>query len=188
MVKSEIVCIMITGILNGKISIKTTCVVFACILFATSCNKEETEAMTKAKVAFEKAQGIEYQLDDVLFDYWQSPKETMKRGAGDCEDKAFYLDYLLTKDRIKSRVVFGRVDIEDSQWHVWNECDVNGKSYLLDTTCGFVAKRNDVTDRYFQPKTSPVQDVFFQAVLRDYVTRTGDTTIVDRISYPGNKK
>ena len=94
--------------------------------------------------SFAKARAIKY-TSDVEGENWQFPLETKKLGTGDCEDKSFYLLYLLSKyDNIESRVVVGYTVPEDPQksfkdrepMHVWNEVDMAGATYILDPTSG----------------------------------------------------
>ena len=57
--------------------------------------------------AWPKATAITYVSDAAP--YWQSPRETMERGAGDCEDIATYLVYLLGPDASLALIRSGSV-------------------------------------------------------------------------------
>src|SRR3989344_7323772 len=59
---------------------------------------------------FNKACKIEYDQELLGEDYWKSPLETIKDKKGDCEDKAFYLEYLLKRNRIECKTIIGAVN------------------------------------------------------------------------------
>jgi Transglutaminase-like superfamily len=57
-------------------------------------------------------------------DVWSYPRETLRRGRGDCEDLAFVLQSCLEALHVPSHLVFGRIwDPEHGAWlgHVWVE-------------------------------------------------------------------
>ena len=83
------------------------------MLFAAGGGVERHEPIADRKSImeiFDQAAGICYVSEDD--DNWQEPEKTEAEGAGDCEDKALYLQYLLHINGYKSQVVFG---VEDSQ-------------------------------------------------------------------------
>ena len=66
-------------------------------------------------------------------DYWQNPKETIKKGTGDCEDKAIYFKSLIDRKGIGSKLVFGKLSEKDKSNHVWNEIDIGEKTYVIES-------------------------------------------------------
>ena len=67
-------------------------------------------------------------------DRWQSPQETERLGTGMCKDIAVYLEYLLEKEKITARIVFGKVHKKSKNYHAWNEVFVDGRCYIVDAT------------------------------------------------------
>jgi len=68
---------------------------------------------------------------DAPADFWQTPGQTLRRGAGDCEDSALLLtDWLLTRG-ISARMAMGELD---DGGHAWCIARVNGTDYLLEST------------------------------------------------------
>ncbi len=68
---------------------------------------------------------------DAATDVWQTPAQTLRRGAGDCEDSALLLtDWLLTRG-ISARVATGKMD---GGGHAWCIARVGGTDYLLEST------------------------------------------------------
>ena len=64
-------------------------------------------------------------------DFWQIPGQTLRRGAGDCEDSALLLtDWLLTSG-ISARMAMGQMD---GGGHAWCIARVEGTDYLLEST------------------------------------------------------
>src|SRR3989344_7967600 len=59
---------------------------------------------------FDKACKIKYEKEPEGVDYWKSPLKTKKDKKGDCEDKAFYLEYLLKRNRIECKTIIGAVN------------------------------------------------------------------------------
>lgn len=76
---------------------------------------------------------IPYTLDGTN-DYWQTVNETKKRGTGDCEDMAFYLNDELSKKGYNSRVVIGVVNPQAKILHAWVELQYKGRQYVMDPT------------------------------------------------------
>jgi len=105
-------------------------------------------------------------------DRWQAPEETIRRGAGDCEDQALLLHRLLRKDGIDSTVVFGVLDVEAAETgHAWVECELHGERYVLDPTRRMTDARADLPPtRYWPVIDQPV----LAGKLREYLARTGD--------------
>lgn len=66
-----------------------------------------------------------------VVDHWQTPGQTLRRGAGDCEDSALLLtDWLLTRS-ISARMAMGKMD---GGGHAWCIARVGGTDYLLEAT------------------------------------------------------
>lgn len=68
---------------------------------------------------------IAYEPGSRKFDHWMFPEETLKKGSGDCEDRAFLLASLLLASGVSSyvvRVVLGKIynqKTKKSRDHVW---------------------------------------------------------------------
>jgi len=94
---------------------------------------------------FSKACEIRYVKEADGMDYWQSPKETEKKGEGDCEDKAFYLEDLLEEKRLEASAVMGIADLNRSLKtnHSWVEYEGNEK-WILDPTSGDIIRKKDL--------------------------------------------
>ena len=73
--------------------------------------------------AMQQAATIAY-VDDEGEDYWQSPDETVARGAGDCEDQAIYLHHLLGLKGLRSEVVFGIENLKQRMYPDRSKRDV----------------------------------------------------------------
>ena len=105
-----------------------------------------------AKKCFSKAFLIEYKHDET--EYWQLPKETIELKTGDCEDKAFYLLYMLSERDIKNRIVVGYTLAENRgikssmPLHAWNEAEIDGETYVLDSTSNVFRKKADLKGYY----------------------------------------
>ena len=103
--------------------------------------------MPYVKECFQKAKKIKYKHEEG--DYWQLPAETEKLKTGDCEDSAFYLQYLLIKKSVNSKIVIGYTmssnplkELEEkSSLHAWNEVEINGEMYVADATSGYFEKK-----------------------------------------------
>ena len=71
------------------------------------------------------AQRVQYVKGSRGFDSWLFPEETLEKGSGDCEDRAFLLASLMLSSGISSyvvRVALGRLynqQSRDSRDHVW---------------------------------------------------------------------
>ena len=65
-------------------------------------------------------------------DSWNLPEETLRRGAGDCEDTSLLLAQLLLDRGYEVRVVLGK---QAGQGHAWCVLRLDGQSYLLESTC-----------------------------------------------------
>ncbi|MBT3201578.1 MAG: hypothetical protein HN350_16875 [Phycisphaerales bacterium] len=119
-----------------------------------------------------QASQIRY-ADDENGDYWQSPQETIQRGAGDCEDQAFYLHYLLLKKGLQSEVVFGIEDLKQADsGHVWVEHSANGEVYVLDPTNRMMRARSKIPRHQYYPA---LDQKLIQTKLEAYIKKTGLT-------------
>jgi predicted transglutaminase-like cysteine proteinase len=64
---------------------------------------------------------------------WQTPQETLTRGAGDCKDYALLKYSLLMHKGLTARVVFGEIrKILANVHHAWCAALVDGSWYALD--------------------------------------------------------
>ena len=117
---------------------------------------------------------VRYALDEAG-DYWQSPEETRRRGAGDCEDLALYLHRLLKDRGIASIVVFGVQDVtEATTGHAWVECEMYGQMYVLDPTCRLLCRRDELPcHKYYRL----LRQEELTRKLADYLARTGEKGI-----------
>lgn len=61
-------------------------------------------------------------------DFWQYPAETIKRGAGDCEDLAFLVKSLLLAAGIPDEIAFVNI----KYWHVYTTVTINGETLVLE--------------------------------------------------------
>jgi len=101
--------------------------VILCILAVSGCAHRS---------AWEIARDIEYVRDTPGCDHWQSPQETLARGAGDCEDGAILLWWLLREaGHDDVRVVFGKLYIL-LPWsaHAWVEMGEGMNAIVMDPT------------------------------------------------------
>lgn len=63
---------------------------------------------------FENIEGVSDSFEENGLDWWQSPKETYLRGAGDCEDIATLFMYLLKQELgIEAEMVIASEPIEE---------------------------------------------------------------------------
>ena len=120
--------------------------------------------------AMQQAATIKY-AEDQGGDYWQSPEETIARGAGDCEDQAIYLHRLLEDRGLESQVVFGIENLRHVEFgHVWVECPADGDIYVLDPTRRMMRRRSRIPKHQYYP-------AFDQLIIRRkveaYVKRSG---------------
>ena len=76
-------------------------------------------------------------------DFWQSPQETLRRGAGDCEDVAILLWWLLREAGVKDgRVVFGRLHAFMPQYpHAWVEIGKGVNAIIMDPAMELIIPR-----------------------------------------------
>jgi hypothetical protein len=82
--------------------------------------------------AFTQAGRIEYIPDPPDTDTWQTPAETRRRGAGDCEDICIYLQHLLAEEGMAAEVVFGLRDATATNGHAWLEADIQGRRWIIE--------------------------------------------------------
>jgi transglutaminase-like putative cysteine protease len=128
----------------------------ALLIFSTGCTTLTTQKTMPREIlaeyvakSFSEARSIKYKSEEQ--EYWQLPLETKELKTGDCEDKAFYLQFLLSKHNIPSKVVVGytvppenplkewKKDIpreKKTPLHVWNEVEMGGATYIVDPTSG----------------------------------------------------
>jgi len=122
--------------------------------------------------AMQQAARIRY-VDDEGEDYWQSPAETIARGAGDCEDQAFYLHHLLCLKGLKSEVVFGIENLKHIEsGHVWVECPSDGGVYILDPTRRMMRLRSKLPRYQYYPA---LDQKLIQHKLEAYIKRSGQS-------------
>ncbi len=119
--------------------------------------------------SFEQVARITYEPDQD--DYWQSPRETLLRGEGDCEDKALLLQHILRLQGWDPDIVFGVQDWETSErMHAWVELELEGECYVLDPTQGFIARRSHLVPGHHTPVVGMPRVL---RNLREYECRTG---------------
>ena len=105
---------------------------------------------------FDKACKIKYEKEPEGVDYWKSPLKTKKDKKGDCEDKAFYLEYLLKREGIECKTILGLMNyfaLENRKngridFHGWIEHKVNDTVYILDPTTRKIHIKYDVPLNY----------------------------------------
>ena len=69
--------------------------------------------------------------DDEPADFWQTPRQTLVKGMGDCEDSALLLtDWMLSND-VPARMALGTAD---GGGHAWCIVKVDQTDYLLEST------------------------------------------------------
>ena len=121
--------------------------------------------------AYCQARDVPY-VRDANGDAWQTPEETVARGAGDCEDKALYLHHLLREQGIDSQVVFGIQNLHRlKNGHAWVECQADGQTYVLDPTGRLrIARRELESWEYHVVGDSPG----VRAKLAAYLKRSGE--------------
>jgi len=119
-------------------------------LLAPACT---VTTRTKVASCMYLARRITYVADKVGHDYWQTPDETVRIDAGDCEDQAIYLHWLLQDEGIASEVIFGRGDTSRplAGGHAWVECDIDGQQYLLDVSSNLMIQRDQVPPGKYVP-------------------------------------
>jgi predicted transglutaminase-like cysteine proteinase len=69
--------------------------------------------------------------DDEPGDFWQTPRQTLVKGTGDCEDSALLLTDWLLSNEIPARMVLGTVK---GGGHAWCVVRVDHTDYLLEST------------------------------------------------------
>jgi hypothetical protein len=115
------------------------------ILFIGGCTKH------KLLDPYSKACKIRYQAE-LFADNWKSPQETAKSGMGDCEDQAFYLWHMFKEEGLKSRVVFGFLDMRKSQGdlHAWVEIPMGTDAIILDPSSGIMVPKSMMFIHYVE--------------------------------------
>ena len=122
--------------------------------------------------AMQQAARIRY-VDDEGEDYWQSPAETIARGAGDCEDQAIYLHHLLGFKGLRSEVIFGIENLKHVEsGHVWVECPADGEVYVLDPTRRLMRLRSKLPGHQYYPA---FDQKLIQRKLEAYLKRSGQS-------------
>jgi len=140
------------------------------VLPGAFCSMSCFSAIVESSV--NRAAEIRY-VDDVGGDYWQSPAETVRRGAGDCEDQAIYLQHLLRRRGIRSEVVFGIEDLREvKHGHVWVECPAHGEVYVLDPTKPLMRIRRKLERYQYYPA---LDQPIIEKKVRTYLERTGES-------------
>ena len=92
-------------------------------------------------------------------DFWQSPEETLKCGAGDCEDKAILLWWLLREAGVKDgRVVFGRLHAFMPEYpHAWVELGKGMNAIIMDPAMELIIPRYMLDFlAYYEVKNNPI--------------------------------
>ncbi|MDP6636901.1 MAG: transglutaminase-like domain-containing protein [Phycisphaerae bacterium] len=124
----------------------------------------------KLDSAMRQAAEIRY-ADDEGGDYWQSPKETIARGTGDCEDQAIYLHHLLLKKGLRSEVTFGVEDLSHlKSGHAWVEYPIEGDAWVLDPTRRLMRLRSNLKKHQYY---TALDQKRIRHKLMAYMTRTG---------------
>lgn len=69
-------------------------------------------------------------------DYWQKPGMCLKTGVGNCANKSFLLTSLLRNEFTPEQVhcVLGNLHNGKAEGHAWVEANLNGISYILEST------------------------------------------------------
>ena len=70
-------------------------------------------------------------MDDTPADCWQTPRQTLRKGTGDCEDSALLLTDWMLGNKIPARMVLGTMD---GGGHAWCIVRVDKTDYLLEST------------------------------------------------------
>ena len=106
-----------------------------------------TDIMGKIILATE----INYIPDPKGTDSWQTPAETLKRKAGDCEDIAILLQHEFAKLNFKSEVVFGLKTRLDKHGHAWCEFNYEGSKYIIEPGNGVCYDRKKINKLRYIP-------------------------------------
>lgn len=108
------------------------------VLLTTGCASMQIDRPV-AQV-FEESRQIRYE-SRVGTDIWQTPKETAARKAGNCVDKAIYLNDLLQQQGFDARLAFGIVRRPSGNaGHAWVVLD---NEIILDPTDGWITQTNN---------------------------------------------
>ena len=108
------------------------------VILAPGCASMDI-APPVAKV-YHQSRQIRYASRDGA-DIWQTPKETATRKAGNCVDKAIYLNDLLQQQGYDARLAFGIVRRPSGNaGHAWV---VLNKDTILDPTDGWITQTNN---------------------------------------------
>ena len=82
---------------------------------------------------------IDYLREAEGKDHWQTPKETLSLGTGDCEDKATGIFVDLVDAGLKARLIYGLVALYDggSEGHIAVSVEIEGKKHAINDVHGF---------------------------------------------------
>ncbi len=102
-----------------------------------------TEEPKQIETIFRQSKLFKY-LPDSDLDNWQAPAITEKLQAGDCEDLSLWLWSQLIKQGYKHvRLVIGKYDIHEAQWHVWINIQLTPEeSIILDPAMQFRIRKS----------------------------------------------
>ncbi len=116
------------------------------------------------------ASQIKYVPDKPGHDVWQSPRETVERQEGDCEDLAIYLQYLLKQQDVESEVVLGLKNSTLKHGHAWCELEIDGEIIIVEPGVGGIYRRKTLPRCLYIPAVNI--DVVTEKV-KAYHERTG---------------
>ncbi|MFT5206684.1 MAG: putative transglutaminase-like cysteine proteinase [Candidatus Omnitrophota bacterium] len=102
-----------------------------------------TQEPEQIETIFKQSKVFKY-LPDGNLDNWQPPSITEKLKTGDCEDLSLWLWSQLVKQGYKNvRLVIGKYDIHEVQWHVWIELRLTPEeSIILDPAMQFRIRKS----------------------------------------------
>lgn len=121
---------------------------------------------------------IDYKYDSLNVndprDYWQTPKETLDRRTGDCEDFLFLEDSLLRDKEIKAKLRMGYKKATSENFHGWAEYRFLGRIYLIDPTENlFVDKEKFIKENKSGFIYEPKKHNNLKNKIKNYYKRTG---------------
>jgi len=119
---------------------------------------------------FVAASHIEYVPDKPGHDVWQSPRETIERQKGDCEDLAIYLQSLLKRQGVESEVILGLKNSTLKHGHAWCEFEFDGEAIIVEPGVGGIYRRKTLPRCLYIPAVDI--DVVTEKV-KAYHERTG---------------
>lgn len=97
---------------------------------------------------------IKYLAEPPCQDKWQTPYETKQLGTGDCEDFALYLENKWRKEKLTSRLVFGRSAKGVHDFHTWSNVYWGWKTWVVDSSSreGFFVLKEKVPEGIYIEK------------------------------------